>query len=250
MVLLGWRLREDLVTGQAWHRQVVAEDVHQRYRVGGRNDSFGVESFDVAGVLENRTELDGEGFELVRGQLQPGEPGDMCHVVGRDAGPTHGDHARRTLRHTLFDYPARYVDAVAQYPFLSDEWIEQSKKIREEYKDQVPSVPVIVRMNQVINEVPFGEGVIHSHVDTSSGQLEMDIGHLDSPDLTVTLSYDTAKAILVDADAAAAMNAFMSGRIRVDGDITKMIALQTASAGAAGDPAAAELVRRIQEMTE
>jgi putative sterol carrier protein len=110
---------------------------------------------------------------------------------------------------------------VARYPFLSDEWIEQSKKIREK-----------------------------SHDHTSSGRLEMDVGHLESPDLTVTLSYDTAKAILVDADAAAAMNAFMSGRIRVDGDITKMIALQTASASASTDPTAAEVVRRIQEITE
>ncbi|HLI53580.1 MAG TPA: SCP2 sterol-binding domain-containing protein [Acidimicrobiales bacterium] len=138
---------------------------------------------------------------------------------------------------------------MTRYPFLSDEWIEQSKKLREEYRDRTPPVPVSVRMNQVINDVPFGEGVVHAHLDTSSGRLEMDTGHLESPDLTVTLSYDTAKAILVDADAQAAMNAFMSGRIRVDGDITKMIALQTASAGAAADATAAELVRRIQEIT-
>lgn len=138
---------------------------------------------------------------------------------------------------------------MGQYQFLSDEWLEQTRKLREEYRDQVPEVPVTVRMNQVINEVPFGEGVIHAHVDTSSGVLEMETGHLESPDLTVTLSYSTAKAILVDGDAQAAMNAFLSGRIKVDGDITKMIALQTAGSGAAVNPAAVEMVRRIQDMT-
>jgi putative sterol carrier protein len=138
---------------------------------------------------------------------------------------------------------------MSQYQFLSDEWLDQTRKLREEYQDQVPQVPVIVRMNQVINEVPFGDGVIQAHVDTSSGHLEMETGHLESPDLTITLSYATAKAILVDGDAQAAMNAFLSGRIKVDGDITKMIALQTAGAGAAANPAAGELVRRIQEMT-
>lgn len=138
---------------------------------------------------------------------------------------------------------------MSQYQFLSDEWLDQTRKLREEYRDQVPAVPVSVRMNQVINEVPFGEGIIHAHVDTSSGYLEMETGHLDSPDLTVTLSYATAKAILVDGDAQAAMTAFMSGRIKVDGDITKMIALQTAGTGAAATPAAGELVRRIQDMT-
>ncbi len=138
---------------------------------------------------------------------------------------------------------------MSQYQFLSDEWLEQTRKLREEYREQVPEVPVNVRMNQVINEVPFGEGVIRAHVDTSSGRLEMDTGHLDSPDLTVTLNYDTAKAILVDGDAQAAMNAFLSGRIKVDGDITKMIALQSAGTGAAINPAAVELVKRIQNIT-
>jgi putative sterol carrier protein len=77
----------------------------------------------------------------------------------------------------------------------------------------------------------------------------METGHLDSPDLTVTLSYDTAKAILVDGDAQAAMQAFLGGRIKVDGDITKMLALQTASAGGAADPAAVEMAKRLQDIT-
>ena len=133
------------------------------------------------------------------------------------------------------------------FQFLSDEWLEETRRIREQYRDQTPAIEVPIRMNQVINEVPFGEGVIRAYVDTSSGILDVEIGHLDQPDLTVTLSYATAKAILVDADAAQAMNAFMSGRIRVDGDITKLIALQ--GVGAAPNPAAAEVFRLIQEMT-
>ena len=30
-------------------------------------------------------------------------------------------------------------------------------------------------MNQVVKNVPFGEGTIHSHIDTSSGDLVMDL---------------------------------------------------------------------------
>ena len=138
---------------------------------------------------------------------------------------------------------------MGQYQFLSDEWLEQTRMIREEYRDQVPEVPVSIRMNQVINEVPFGDGVIHAYIDTSAGFLDIEVGKLEAPDLTVTLSYSTAKSILVDADATAAMNAFLSGRIKVDGDITKLLALQTAGAGAAVNPAAAEVVRRIQDLT-
>ena len=136
-----------------------------------------------------------------------------------------------------------------QFPFLSDEWLAESRKIREEYTDRVPKIPVTVRMNQIISEVPFGDGVIHAHVDTSSGQLDIETGHLESPDLTVTMSYETAKAILIDGDTQAAMNAFLGGRIKVDGDITKMLALQAGAAGSSSDPGAAELVRRIQAIT-
>lgn len=138
---------------------------------------------------------------------------------------------------------------MSQYPFLSDDWVAESRRIREEYKDQIPEIPVSVRMNQVVNEVPFGDGVIHAHVDTSSGQLEVESGHLEAPDLTVTMTYATAKSILVDGDAQAAMNAFLGGRIKVDGDITKMIALQSAGASSASNPRAVEMVKRIQAMT-
>jgi hypothetical protein len=138
---------------------------------------------------------------------------------------------------------------VAQYPFLSDEWVAEAKKLRAEYRGKVPPVPVSVRMNQVIEDVPFGDGTILAHLDTSSGELELETGHLESPDLTITVAYDTAKALLVDGNAQAAMQAFLSGRIKVDGDITKMIALQNAGMAQSGDPTAVEFAKRVQQMT-
>jgi hypothetical protein len=138
---------------------------------------------------------------------------------------------------------------VVQYPFLSDDWLAEARRIRAEFKDRTPEIPVTVRMNQIIQDVPFGEGTIKAHIDTSSGQLELETGHLDAPDLTITIGYETAKAILVDGDAQAAMQAFLGGRIKVDGDITKMIALQTAGMSGAASPDALELARRLQAIT-
>jgi putative sterol carrier protein len=137
---------------------------------------------------------------------------------------------------------------VASYPFLSDEWIEAAQAIRDEYKGKVRPVAHAVRMNQVITDVPFGTGTIESHIDTSSGELELEFGHLESPDLTVTMDYATAKAIIVEGDPGAGMQAFMAGKIRVQGDMTKLMALQ----GQAGepDPAAAEAADRIKAITE
>jgi putative sterol carrier protein len=100
-------------------------------------------------------------------------------------------------------------------------------------------------MNQIITEVPFGDGTIEAHMDTSGGEMTMDMGHLENPDLTVTLDYVTAKAILVDGNPQAGMQAFMAGKIKVQGDMTKMMALQSGTP----DPAAAEIAAKIQEMT-
>ena len=136
-----------------------------------------------------------------------------------------------------------------QYPFLSDEWVAEARRIRAEFKGKAPEIPVSVRMNQIIRDVPFGDGTIEAHVDTSSGELEMETGHLESPDLTITIGYDTAKAILIDGNAQAAMQAFLGGKIKVDGDITKLLALQSAGLSGNTDPAAIEMAKRLQAMT-
>jgi putative sterol carrier protein len=113
------------------------------------------------------------------------------------------------------------------HQFLSEEWMTAAKAIREKYADQVPPVTVSIRMNQVITDVPFGEGTINAYLDTSSGVLEMELGALETPDLTLTTDYATAKAVFVDQDQAAGMQAFMSGKIKVQGDMMKMMAMQT-----------------------
>lgn len=133
------------------------------------------------------------------------------------------------------------------HPFLSDEWIAAARKIREEHAGGGIPVPTAVRMNQVITDVPFGDGPVEAHLDTSSGELVMELGHVENPDVTVTLEYDTARAIFVDGTAQAGMQAFMQGKIRVDGDLAKLIAaLQQVNPQAY---AASEVQRRIAEIT-
>ena len=110
--------------------------------------------------------------------------------------------------------------------FLSDEWITEAKKVREEYAGKGTPPAHAVRMNQVVTDVPFGDGTVNVHMDTSGGELDFDLGHLDTPDLTVTLDYETAKAIIVDQNPQAGMQAFMAGKIKVQGDMTKLMALQ------------------------
>jgi hypothetical protein len=114
------------------------------------------------------------------------------------------------------------------FPFLSDEWMDAAHAIREKYEAEVPPVAASMRINQVVTDVPFGDGTVTSYLDTSSGKVVMDLGELDSPDATVTTDYVTAKALFVDQDPAAGMQAFMAGKIKVQGDMMKLMAMQTA----------------------
>jgi putative sterol carrier protein len=82
-------------------------------------------------------------------------------------------------------------------------------------------------------------------MDTSSGELDMDTGHLDDADLTVTLDYATAKAILVEGNPQAGMQAFMAGKVRIQGDMTKLMMAQAGGQG--GNP---QLTEALQSITE
>lgn len=114
------------------------------------------------------------------------------------------------------------------HPFLSDEWMQAAREIREKYADRVPTVTAVIRINQVIVDVPFGDGEVLSYFDTSSGQLEMELGELDEADATITTDWATAKAMFVDQDQAVVMQAFLSGKVKVQGDMMKLMAMQTA----------------------
>jgi hypothetical protein len=136
---------------------------------------------------------------------------------------------------------------VATHPFLSPEWIDEARRINDEYRGRTAPVPAQVRVNLVVTDVPFEAGSIDAHVDTSSGELEIDTGHIDGADLTLTLDYATARSILVEQDPQAAMSAFMGGRIKVQGDMTKLLVLQGQMA--AVDPVAVEAAGRIRAIT-
>lgn len=114
--------------------------------------------------------------------------------------------------------------------FLSDEWFAAAGALREQYADQVPEAFMEVRINQVITDVPFGEGVVFAFLDTSSGQAVLELGELDEPDAVVMTDYETARVMIVDQDPALAMQAFMEGKVRVQGDMMKLMAAQAQAA--------------------
>jgi hypothetical protein len=113
-----------------------------------------------------------------------------------------------------------------KYPFLSDGWVAEAHRI---YADVEASggLPggtfAPVRVNLVITDAPFSDRPIDAHVDTSSGRVAISTGHLPGPDVTVSMGYGTARSLFVAGDVQAVMQAFLGGRVRVDGDLSKLL---------------------------
>lgn len=138
-----------------------------------------------------------------------------------------------------------------KHAFLSETWMTEAAKLRHEYADRIPKIPMPIRANQIITGVPFGTGSIEAHLETVDGLLDLDLGLLENPDATVTLDYDIARKLIVDGDFQAVMGAFMAGKVKIQGDMMKLMGL--VNQPAVNTPAAsevAELQQRLRDITE
>jgi hypothetical protein len=134
---------------------------------------------------------------------------------------------------------------VTKHPFLSDAWFDEVRRLHNAVGSAAPE-GADIRMNLMVTTTPFIDDLA-MHMAAAGGRADWGKGHLDDADVTLTLAYDTARAIFVDGNPQAAIEAFMAGRIVVQGDITKLMVMQQASGSGS---AASELTRALQEITE
>ena len=125
--------------------------------------------------------------------------------------------------------------------FLTEAWFAEVDKIREEVGDPEPNPATKdLVFNITVTGTPDGDKDLHN----KGG--EFGDGHIDDAPTKLTLPYDVAKAIIVDGNQAMAMQAFMGGQIKVEGDMTKVMALQTAQPTADQ----IEFQKRLRDITE
>ena len=107
-------------------------------------------------------------------------------------------------------------------PFLSDAWFNEVEKIRGEAPEPAAQMRDL-KLNVVVTGGPDGDRDIR----LDAGQFER--GHVEGAPTKLTVPYDVAKAIFIDGDPQAGMQAFMSGKIKVEGDMSKVMAMQSMS---------------------
>jgi len=130
------------------------------------------------------------------------------------------------------------------YPFLSDAWFDAVESLR----DKAPAAPeevADVAVNMVVTGGPDGDRALHF------AEGRFDRGLVDGAPTTVTVPHRVARSMLVDLDPEVAITAFMTGEIRVEGDLTRLMELQQ-SAGAMLTPTAEQLafIGQLRELTQ
>lgn len=106
-------------------------------------------------------------------------------------------------------------------PFLSEPWLDEVEKLGAEAPPATGAAADLI-LNVVIPDTPDGE----RELNMQGGKFGR--GLVDGAPTKVTIPYDVAKAMFIDGNPQAAMQAFMAGQIKVEGDMTKLMAMQSA----------------------
>jgi SCP-2 sterol transfer family len=125
-------------------------------------------------------------------------------------------------------------------PFLSDAWLDDVQVLASEAGEGL--MPASVQMNMVVTGTPEGDKELHV-AEGSFGK-----GLLAECPTKLTMPYDLAKNMFIKGDQQAAMQAFMSGQIKIEGDMSKLMALQSQAPSMAGAGAEA-LQAKLREIT-
>ena len=110
--------------------------------------------------------------------------------------------------------------------FLTDDWFANVEKLTTEAGDlNLPPALANLALNLVVTG---GEGTTELALD--SGKIVK--GSSANAKTTLNLDSDTLRKVFLEFDMAAAMQAFMTGKIKVQGDMSQLMALQTAKPSA------------------
>jgi putative sterol carrier protein len=106
--------------------------------------------------------------------------------------------------------------------FLSDEWAKaftDAMNSNEDFKQAAGS-----QSSKVQNVVNSPEGEKRFYLKLEGGQVEVATGDLPDAEATITQDYDTAVALFKNELTGTA--AYMSGKIKVQGDLMKLMQMQ------------------------
>ena len=108
--------------------------------------------------------------------------------------------------------------------FLSTEWADAVKaelNANDAFRQAAASQQATIQ--QIITS---SEGDTHYWIVIADGAIDMGVGDADAPDATITQSYDTA--VKLAKSELSVVTAFMTGKVKVAGNMGMLMGLQGA----------------------
>jgi alkyl sulfatase BDS1-like metallo-beta-lactamase superfamily hydrolase len=124
--------------------------------------------------------------------------------------------------------------------YLTQEWLDASKQLAA---DQPERPGATAKMQYVVTGGPEGD-ITYYWVLENGKLLESKLGTLDDAEVTLSMSYDDSVKVQkgeLDANAA-----FMQGRVKVTGNMAKLMALMPIT----NSPEYKALQQKVSEITE
>ena len=109
--------------------------------------------------------------------------------------------------------------------FLTEEWasdVSAALNSHEGFKNAIGAADLGIQFNT--EDGPDGD--VDYYLKSSGGTTNLAVGSLDDPDVTVKQSYDTAAAI--SQGELNTQTAFMTGKLKVSGNLAKLMMHQSA----------------------
>jgi putative sterol carrier protein len=106
--------------------------------------------------------------------------------------------------------------------FLTDEWakeVTEALNASDQFKQAAGS-----HAARIQNVVSAPDGEVKYYFVLENGQAQVSLGEIDNEDATISQDYETAAALMKNELSATA--AYMSGRIRIGGELMKLMQLQ------------------------
>ena len=110
---------------------------------------------------------------------------------------------------------------MAKLDFLSEAWFNKVLELKSEMGDmQVPQ-----QIKDLVLNVTVKDGDKNIDMCMNAGNLEK--GHVANAPTKMTLPKDLALRLFIENDQSAGMQGFMAGQIKIEGDMSKMMAMQS-----------------------
>jgi putative sterol carrier protein len=110
--------------------------------------------------------------------------------------------------------------------FLSDEWAQALKAELNESEDfRQAASGHKATIQQIITGT---EGTTHYWITIGDGKIDLGVGDIDGEDATITQSYDSAAALA--KGELSPVTAFMTGKLKIAGNMGMILGLQGALA--------------------